>query len=126
MSRERLWKSLMLLCLFLLPWQTHLLAGQIDIAGRDWEFGKMRIYAVELLVIITFCLRGRPVFQRLEIKRVIFGIFAAVFLSVTFSIRSDLAFFQLLHLASASALFLLLIDERIDRRQAIWALRLDS
>lgn len=121
-SRERLGRFALLIALAFLPWQTRwiLVSGVMD--GQPWEYGTVSLYATELLVLLAAALYGR-----LRLKR--FGAFVtpltwvllACAFSAAFTPVPAVAFAATGHVAVATLLFLLLLDERTDPTHALTA-----
>jgi len=111
-----IWFSrLVYLVLFLLPWQTRYIFEEKLLQGEVWEYGKLSVYAVELLVLVCFFIGQR--LQVLEmhkkpLKRIGIILFAIGILSL-FSLNQDLSFNYWTHLMIAGLLFVLLLDQRV-------------
>lgn len=109
--------------LFLLPWQTRYIFEQKLINGAPFEYGKLSVYAVELLIIVAFFL-GQKI-QLLKLHRtptrLIGVVLLAALVSVPFSIDPDLSFFSWTHLVSAALLFVCLLDRRVLPKRAMIA-----
>lgn len=112
-----------LICVFLLPWQTRYIFEQKLLNGVVWEYGILSVYAVELLVLFTFFFGQRlrlPQIQNHLVRRL--GIVLVVtLLSAFIAFDPELSFFQWLHLAVAGLLFLLLLDQRVNPFRALVA-----
>jgi O-antigen ligase len=113
----------MLVAVFLLPWQSRWIYQDLTINGSSWEYGRLSLYAVELLILLAFVLRGRPrVAPNLSpFVRCAVLFCGTLLVSASFSQNATLALASLPHFFSATALFLLLIDERTNLRHAAWA-----
>ncbi|MBU0546471.1 O-antigen ligase family protein [Patescibacteria group bacterium] len=59
-------KFLILLFLFLLPWQTRWIYGPADLNGAYWEYGTLSLYGTEILMWITILLFSLDRFARKE------------------------------------------------------------
>src|SRR3989338_3364958 len=59
MKRQMLARKLTYLILFLLPWQTRWIFSQQLLLGSVWEYGKVSVYGVEILMGILFLLRAK-------------------------------------------------------------------
>ena len=120
MSRTRLSNLLVLLILFVLPFQTRWIFNDLTIAGQPWEYGRLSLYATEALIVFASLLRGVVrVDARHEplLKAAIFFL-GALFLGASFSRNITLAFSAILHVSAAAALFALVLDERTDATKA--------
>ncbi|MDA0208504.1 MAG: O-antigen ligase family protein [bacterium] len=109
--------------LFLLPFQTRYVAARFGLSSNGSEFGTMSLYAVELLMLLTFIIRG-GVKVRSDYRTFIWltlGILAIAALSLVLSIDPAVSASQLMHLGFAMMLFLLLLDERTDIRLSLGA-----
>ncbi len=52
--------GLLVLFLFLLPWQTRLVIERVPLADGPWEYGVLGVYATELLVWLLVIMSSRP------------------------------------------------------------------
>lgn len=123
MSRQRIAEYAVLLTLFLLPWQTRWIYRDLTIAGEGWEYGRLSIYAVEVLILLAVTLRGglRVPGRLLPFVRPTALFIGVLLISASFSQSITVALGTLPHFAAAVALFSLVIDERTDMRRAAWA-----
>lgn len=124
MKREQIGQYILWLAMFLLPWQTRLIYSEMTLQGEVWEYGKLGIYAVEVLIVLAAILLGRPRYQ-FCVKRVTgLGIMflGAGFLSVSTALNSSLGIGAILHLVVAVMLFMILLDRRVDVFQVSLAL----
>jgi O-antigen ligase len=114
---------LVVLAAFFLPWQTLLILGGETIAGETSVYGVCGVYAVEVILIVAFFLRGRPqVSQTIRpIVKAFFLFLAAAFFSLAFSKWDTVGWFHLVHVVCAGLFFLLLIDERTHVKQVVIA-----
>ena len=114
--RNAIANNLLLLIVFLLPWQTRYIFSIQEIAGAPSEFGVLSVYVVEVLVMVAYMLRG-GILTSPEMRNLIrAGYF---FLAVSFFSLSFSDFFLpgaalLIHVFAAYIFFLLLIDSRTD------------
>lgn len=101
-----MFERLVLLILFLLPWQTRLIFAD----------GLTSVYAVELLILGTFFFgqRLRILHQHRTPVRWLGIVLVASLASVALAINRELAFFLWLHIVFAALLFLLLLDQRLN------------
>ena len=116
MSRTRLSNLLVLLILFVLPFQTRWIFNDLTIAGQPWEYGRLSLYAVEVAIMLASLLRGAVRLDMAHerfLKPVMFFL-GALFLGASFSQNITLAFSAILHASAAVALFALLLDGRTD------------
>ena len=100
-----MFERLVLLILFLLPWQTRYI----------FDDGVTSIYTVELLILVTFFF-GLRLHIRKEHQipaRWLGFVLLASLVSVVFAINRELSFFLWLHLLFAALFFLLLLDQRV-------------
>lgn len=123
MSRDRLSNIFLLVTLFLLPWQTRWIYRDLTIAGEGWEYGRLSLYAVELLILLAVTLRGglRVPGRLLPFVQPVALFIGVLLISAAFSQNISVALGALPHFAAAVALFSLVIDERTDVRRAAWA-----
>jgi O-antigen ligase len=112
--------KLVYLAIFLLPWQTRWLFQRPEINGAPWEYGTLGFYVVEVFILLAALGLGRPAVKRkyYELIRAGFVLLGGLFIAVAFSVSSTLSIFALLHVVAASVLFMVLLDERVDIRQA--------
>lgn len=61
---SKLTNSLILLFLFLLPWQTRWIYGLATLNGRPWEYGTLSFYGTEILLWLIVILTGVRLFGR--------------------------------------------------------------
>ena len=115
MSQGRLLNTGLTLFFFTLPWQTRWIFGHVLIEGQVFEFGKLSLYATQLLVIAIFFVCGNLRIPERYDSVARAGLLAGLcFLPGVFlSLNPPLAFQSLLLIASAFAVFLLLLDERV-------------
>ena len=120
---QKYFPNLVYVILFLLPWQTRYIFDQKLINGQPFEYGTLSLYAVELLVIVTFFLG-----QRLQILKAhraptrFLGIAVlAALISVPFSQDPDLSLVAWGHLVIGAILFILLLDRRVNHHRALMA-----
>ncbi len=109
--------------MFLLPWQTQWVLGNAGIAGEPSSYGVFGVYVVEAMIVASFLLRGR-VRAAPEIRSVtqpLYLFLAVAFFSLALSAWSQVGWFLMMHVVSAAALFLLLIDERTNLKRALVA-----
>ncbi len=119
-SRTLLSNSLVLLILFLLPFQTRWIFNEMTIAGQPWEYGRLSLYAVEAMIMAASVLRGTI---RLDAKiepfiKPTILLLGALFLGASFSQNITLAFSAILHASAAVALFAILLDQRTNAKAA--------
>ena len=135
---EQLWQGLAYLLVFALPLQTHYLISTRLLAGADWEFGRIMLYAVDILLIITVIsglmlkkinLKTRTKFDYLLIALMVIS-------AISVGVASDklLAFYSLSRLSLALALVILITKTKLDKKiiislivatasiQAVWGL----
>ena len=123
MSRERIVQGLLFAAVFFLPWQTRWIYDELTIAGQGWEYGKLSLYATELLVLSAFLLRGRLQLSP-KYRQIIFSFGAVIAIAAFFSFISTnatLSVATLTHLLCAFLLLLLVLDERTAILPIAWA-----
>lgn len=109
--------------LFLLPWQTRLIYRDLSIGDGTWEYGRLSVYAVELVLLAAVTLRGRlriP-YRLLPFLGPVSLLVGVLLMSVALSRNVTVALGALPHFAAAMTLFLAVIDERTDARRAALA-----
>jgi hypothetical protein len=123
MKRDTLADLSVLFALFFLPWQTRWIYRELTIGGEGWEYGRLSLYAVEILIFAAAALRGRLRLSPVMIPfvRPAALLLAVAVISVSFSRDAGLAVGALPHVAAAVALFFLVADERTNPRHAAWA-----
>lgn len=105
---------LLLLAVFLLPWQTRWIFSVPLIGGEASEYGQLSLYATEVLVLIVLLLRGRPL-VRPELKWITQGgyfFLASAFFSLAFSSFFGIGLAQIFHMLVVFAFLTILIDSR--------------
>lgn len=119
-----MWSNrLLLLTLFLLPWQTRWIFFSPTIGGEVSEYGQISLYATEVLLFVVMLLRGKPLY-RPELKWVRqagYFFVAATFFSLGFSAFFQIGLGHILHLLFAFALFITLLDARTSVKHAAGA-----
>ncbi len=135
---EQLWQGLAYLLVFTLPLQTHYLISTRLLAGADWEFGRIMLYAVDILLIITVIsgLMLKKINLKTGTKFDYLLIALMVISAISVGVASDklLAFYSLSRLSLALALVILITKTKLDKKiiislivatatmQAIWGL----
>lgn len=59
MKRDRIANIILLATVFFLPWQARWIYASLTVDGEAWEYGKLSLYAAELLLLAAFCLRAK-------------------------------------------------------------------
>jgi O-antigen ligase len=123
MDRDRLATYVLLGLLFLLPWQTRFFLYEFTLDGDVWEYGKLSLYAVELLLLVVYLLRKKHIPLVGASKPIGYGILliGGAFVSIGLSQSAALGFGQIFHLCAAFLLFYLLLDKKIKTEQMIFA-----
>lgn len=135
---EQLWQGLAYLLVFALPLQTHYLISTRLLAGADWEFGRIMLYAVDILLIITVIsgLMLKKINLKTGTKFDYLLIALMVISAISVGVASDklLAFYSLSRLSLALALVILITKTKLDQKiiiamiiatasiQAVWGL----
>ncbi len=106
-----------LAAIFLLPWQTRWIYASFTANGEAWEYGRLSLYATELLLLAVFCLRhaGDKSSWSDRTKRIykLFVLcFGALLISFLSAINVWLSLATLAHFLFAFLLFALLVDEQ--------------
>ncbi|MBU0646536.1 O-antigen ligase family protein [Patescibacteria group bacterium] len=119
MKRDQIGQFLLWLAVFLGPWQTRWIYSELTLAGEAWEYGRLGVYAVEILIVLAALALGRPQYDFCAKRVSGLGIMflGLGFLSVSLAQNSFLATGAMLHLVSAVMLFLLLLDRRVAMAQ---------
>ncbi len=109
--------------LFLLPWQTRWIYTEVLLQGEGWEYGKLSLYAVEVILLLAIFLRGRPfwISGLWNVQRSTILFLGTCFLSLSFSVFFAGALHHLLHLGFAYALFSLVLDARVQTKLLIFS-----
>ncbi len=114
MNRQKLANMFLLAALFLLPWQTVWLYRIIALPEGATVYGNLGVYVTEILIVLAFLLRGRPMvaapFQK--IMRALYFFLAACFFSLAWSRVFSVSLGFVSHVMVAGMLFLLLVDMR--------------
>ncbi len=111
----KLTQYLLYLSLFLLPWQTKYIAQQLMVTGEPSEYGALSVFAVEILIVVVFALRGRPLHHEKSagIMKALYFFVAIGFFSLTFSGFGSVGWFHMMHVLAGTMLFSLVIDQRM-------------
>lgn len=103
---------------FLLPWETRWIYASLSLNAGPWEYGKLSVYAVELLIVAVLVLRGKPelglVGRRVAEQGKWF--LTAVAVSIFLSVQTELSSAITLQVIAAGALLILLLDQRLSTR----------
>lgn len=127
MSRlERYRTRLLLLALFLLPWQTRWMFGVESLESGVSEFGVLSFFAVELLIIVSFAVGPFVQHNRHFDLTVILGwlMVLAVLASIFVAPNQDLAAMAWLHVLVSYLLFLSLLNKHLKPQEALLAFAL--
>lgn len=108
---------------FLVPWQTHYLLATTLVGGIISPFGDMSLYITEIFlwvgVLASFVRKqDRPVFDEAGKKPMLLAavVFVVATLSVMESAHKMLSLAMLMHLASALAVFVMLLSKKVEWR----------
>ncbi len=121
--RDRLASTLLLIAVFLLPWQTQVIFDRALMGGDPSQYGVFALYFTEALIILVALLRGRPQVQ-LPVARVhqaLYYLMAVAFFSLGFSAIDRVGWFLLLHVMAAGGFFLIITDQRTSVRRVLQA-----
>ncbi len=119
LTRQKIASCLTYAAVFLLPWQTRWIFASLTLASGPWEYGKLSLYAVELLVLLAMVVRGKTALTgsaRLVITRGAWFL-AAVALSILFSVRPVLSFAMAFHVCVAFVFVILLLAPQLSTRK---------
>lgn len=111
---------LLLLTLFLLPWQTRWIFFAPTIGDTVSEYGQISLYVSEVLIFLIVLLRGRPLYrpERRWVMQAGYFFLATAFFSLSFTNFFQMGLGHVLHLLFAFALFCVLCDVRTPHKQA--------
>ncbi len=114
--KERFANHLLLLAIFLLPWQTRWIFGTSQIGLETSQYGQLSFYLTELILFFVVLLRGRPCYQPENRWVIQAGYFflGAAFFSLGFGDFFPIGLSQILHLIFAFALLTTVCDVRTD------------
>ncbi len=118
---ESIANKLLLVALFLLPWQSQAIFTYATVAAERSQYGTFSLYVTEVFILLALLLRGRPQVHPLlvPVVQALYFFFAAAFFSLSFAQTDSVGWFFLLHLLSAGGLFILLNDTRTQLRRAL-------
>lgn len=121
MNRQKIANALLILVFFFLPWQTIFFYRVISLPEGVTVYGNLGVYAIELLIVFLFLLRGRPMigFVFKNVLRAFYFFLAACFLSLGWSHFFSVSLGLVSHVVVAGMLFLILLDERTKPTQVI-------
>ncbi len=120
---KNVWSNnVLLLVVFLLPWQTRFIFSELTISGAVSEYGILSVYAVECLLLVLMLMRGVPQTSLKTSKAVqaMYLVLAAGFFSLTFSQFYNVSLIHMLHLIMVGALFVAITDQRTSIKQVVW------
>lgn len=117
MKRDRIANIIFLATIFFLPWQARWIYASLTIGGEAWEYGKLSLYAVELLLLVVFCLRVKSYRSYKSYwsdwsYKISALCLVALLISFLFATNFWLSVAMLPHFLFAFLLFALIIDER--------------
>ncbi|MBI5369654.1 O-antigen ligase family protein [Candidatus Uhrbacteria bacterium] len=116
-------QRLLLLSIFLLPWQTLWIFSVATIGGTPVPYGRFSLYGTQILLLLAAALRGRAEY-RVDSRFVIQGgffILAAEFFSLAFTPFFKIGLAHALQLVFAFVLLSLLLDMRTDLKRVAFA-----
>lgn len=125
MSSTQLQRAGLFLLVLLLPWQTHYLVKEGTLAGGIWEYGSIKLFAVDVLIVILAGLalwRGQSLkeyWRRAGAPLLLF--LGIVFLSVSWAHDPQAAFYGWLRLVEGAILLLVLLRTRTTVGEALTA-----
>lgn len=105
--------------LFLMPWQTRWIFGNVEIAGEYFQYGVASLYMTEFLLLIVALAVGKLQWKKkykTSIVRSIMVVWVAAILTLIFALNKSLGAIQLMHLVFAVMLFIALLDKRVNLR----------
>ncbi|MBI4133732.1 O-antigen ligase family protein, partial [Candidatus Uhrbacteria bacterium] len=110
--------ALLVLFLFLLPWQTRLVVEQVPLAGGPWEYGTLGIYATEVLLWLAVLCGSTPHTRDFIRARAwwlagLAFLVGLAFISLAWAIVPRVGAFAALHLLDAFLLIVLLGRTRL-------------
>jgi len=112
LNRQTICSALLLVVIFLLPWQTRWIFRELTLGGGVWEYGKLSIYVVEALLLFAAAWKGKHEPMAGSGRAIGFGmlLIGAAFISISLGVHPTVGFGALFHLGAAFALFYLLLD----------------
>lgn len=121
--RSKITNALLLVSIFLLPWQTRFIFETLVISGEPSPFGVLALHAAEVLIVAVYLLRGRAqhTLHGTKIMKALFIFLAVGFFSISLSGYSTIGWYHMLHALSAAFLFSILLDQRTDTKKVIIA-----
>ena len=122
MTLKKIQDYLLMVFLFVLPWQTRYIWHYGEINRGYWEYGTYSIYGTEILlwiIILVFFVRNflkKEVWSAILKKRNSFSLGFLLFLaglvtSTVLSINFDLSYYYIFHVLEAIALLVVLIKD---------------
>ncbi|KKW36926.1 MAG: O-antigen polymerase [Candidatus Giovannonibacteria bacterium GW2011_GWA2_53_7] len=123
---ERIRTRLILLALFLMPWQTRWIFGTDTLSGGISEFGVLSFFVVEGLIVLAFVLQPFIEHHRDFDGAVTLGwvMMLAMLASVFSASNPHLAMMAWLHVLGAYVLFLNLLNRHVKPKEALFAFTL--
>ena len=125
---------LLYLFVFLLPWQTRFIYQESLIKGNPFEYGRLSLYATELLfsliLILSLCLilyrikveKLKPNFQKAKTRLIFLVVGLILFATnILLAVNSELAFYRATQIVLAFCFFAILIIIKPDFKKLSWA-----
>lgn len=110
MNRERLGLYLLYGSVFLLPLQTRWILLEFAISGEVWEFGKLSLYAVQVILLLAIVLLG---LRRIPSKSGLIFL-GFIFIAAAFSLEPLLALGTVFSITLAVFFLATLLDRRVN------------
>ncbi len=108
-------KLFLIIFFILLPWQTRWIFGELTLGGDPWEYGKLALYASEIVLLAIIFFQRRIKVTRYAMYAVVAAVvlFISAIASFVLSDNRELSFFTLVHLAEALTLFVILLHRHL-------------
>lgn len=122
-NTEKPQRYILLAAIFLLPWQTRFIFGADTLMSGISEYGVLSLFAVEMLVVISFVLKPFIKHNKDFSLTVILGwlFILAVLASVFGAENRHLAVMAWLHVLASYILFVSLLNETVKPKQVLLA-----
>lgn len=135
----KIWKTLLVVLLFLLPWQTRWIYGPVLVNGNFWEYGSSALYGTEILlwiIIIVFLVDRLKKSNWVHVTSkvhwvahrnsllVVVGFFAFLILSMLTSIKISLSFDYLFRILEGLFIALIIASWGLNKKELLisfWA-----
>ncbi len=121
--KEKMANWLLLIGVFLLPWQTQWIAVSQLNAGGVSDYGRLALGVSQVIILLVTCLRGRPHYttEQTRVVQAEYVFLGVVFFSIAFTRFFSVGIAQALQIIFAFFLFTNLCDRRTHHKEVVMA-----